>query len=264
MKFTQINGLKVSRFILGGNPFSGFSHQSPETDMLMQRYYTTRKIKETLRTAESLGVNTLIARTDFHILRLLLEYWDEGGTIQWFAQTCPEVGDHEISINRAASRGAKGCFIHGGVMDLLAAQNKLAEIHPAIELIRQKGMLAGIAGHHPEVFEWAEKNLDVDFYLCSYYNPIHRSNRAEYVSGMKEWFLGKDRKIMTDLIQTLKKPVVHYKVMAAGRNLPEDALIFTTQKMRSIDAVCVGIYTREIPNMLEQNIQILEENWNHP
>ncbi len=46
----------------------------------------------------------------------------------------------------------------------------------AIDCIRRKGMLAGIAGHTPEVFEWAEAHLDVDYYMCCYYNPTPRTD----------------------------------------------------------------------------------------
>ena len=185
MDYVQIGQVRVSRFILGSNPFSGFSNQSSDVDLLMKRYYTTKRIKETIGEAESLGVNTLIARTHHHIVRLLIEYWDEGGSIQWFAQTCPEVGSHEACVNRAASGGAKACHIHGGVMDLLLAQGKLEKVPAVVSMIRERGMLAGIAGHNPEVFEWAEAHLDVDYYMCSYYNSAHRDKRAEHVSGMK-------------------------------------------------------------------------------
>lgn len=123
-----IGNIPISRFILGSNPFSGFSHHTPEKDIEMKRYFTYAKIKETLREAESLGIDTVIARTDFHIMRLLLEYRDEGGDIRWFAQTCPEVGSSEACVERAFSGGALACHIHGGVMDNLFARNALGEI----------------------------------------------------------------------------------------------------------------------------------------
>jgi hypothetical protein len=258
MDYIQIDRVTVSRFILGSNPFSGFSHQSPDVDLLMRRYYTAAKIKEVIRAAEQLGVNTLVARTDFHIMRLLLEYRDEGGGIQWFAQTCPEVVDHETCVQRAAMYGATACHIHGGVMDHLLAKQRLDEIPPVVERIRERGMLAGIAGHNPKVFEWAEQNLDVDYYMCSYYNSASRDERAEHVSGMEEWFREEDRQVMTDLIQGLSRPVIHYKVMAAGRNNPEEAFAYVATVMRPGDAVCVGIYDKQNPGMLEQDIRLLE------
>ncbi len=259
MEHVTFGNVEVSRFVLGSNPFSGFSHQSPEMDLAMRRYYTTDSIKRTIREAESLGVNTLLARADHHVMRLLLEYCDEGGTIQWFAQTCPEVGDHQTCVGRAAASGAKACHIHGGVMDFLFAQNRLAEVPPVVEMIKDKGMLAGIAAHNPDVISWAESSLDVDYYACSYYNSAHRDEKAEHVPGTEEWFLDEDRRIMTDLIQTLSRPVVHYKVMAAGRNDPAEAFAHVAAGMRPGDAVCVGVFTRDKPQMLKEDVELLQK-----
>jgi hypothetical protein len=259
MKTIILNGLSVSRLILGGNPFSGISHQSPDMDLEMRRYYTADRIKKTLREAESVGVNTLVSRADHHIIRLLFEYWDEGGAIQWFAQTCPEYRDHAASVDRAAAAGAKGCFIHGGVMDRLLAQDQLGEVPPVIGRMREQGMLAGVAGHNPAVHEWADANLDLDFHMCSYYNPSSRDERADHAPGTEEWFVEKDRRIMTDLIQQLSRPVIHYKVMAAGRNDPAEALNHVAGSMRKCDAVCVGVFTKDNPHMIRENVELLEE-----
>jgi len=256
--YIDIGNEHVSRFVLGSNPFSGFSHQSPAMDMEMKRYFTTDTIKQTLREAEAVGVNTLIARTDFHVMRMLLEYWDQGGTLQWFAQTCPEVGDHRTCVTRAASMGAKACHIHGGVMDHLLAQNELDEIPSVIDMIHDKGMLAGVAGHNPAVFEWAEGHIDPDYYMCSYYNSAHRDERAEHVPGMEEWFLVEDRRIMTELIGQLSRPVIHYKIMAAGRNNPAEAFGTVAEHMRANDAVCVGVFTRDRPDMVWEDVELLE------
>jgi hypothetical protein len=252
----QLHHLTVSRFILGSNPFSGFSHQGADRDLAMKRYFTAARIKETLRQAETLGVTTLIARMDHHVMRLLLEYWDEGGALQWFAQTCPEVGDHQACVNRAISGGAKACHVHGGVMDYLLAQGRQDEVQPVVNMIRDGGLLAGIAGHNPQVFTWAEDHLDVDYYMCSYYNAAHRDQRAEHVSGMAEWFLDEDRQIMTQMIPSLRRPAVHYKVLAAGRNEPAAAFAVVAQTLRPQDAVCVGVYPGDKPDMLAEDVQL--------
>ncbi len=252
-----IGDISISRFILGSNPFSGFSHQSPEMNLRMKRYYTVERIKDTLREAESLGINTLIARTDHHITRLLLEYWDEGGKIRWFGQTSPEIGPPEMCARRAIQAGAKGCHIHGGLMDHLLTQGGLGEVSPIIQIIREAGLLAGIAGHNPEVFRWAEENLDVDYYLCSYYNSARRDERPEHAAEKREWFWDEDRSTITELIQKLSKPVIHYKVLAAGRNDPAEALAFAAKSMRPCDAVCVGVYTEHHPGMLREDVELL-------
>jgi hypothetical protein len=258
MDYIELGNVRVSRFILGSNPFSGFSHQGPEMDLAMKRYYTTETIKETIRRAEALGINTLIGRTDHHIMRVLLEYWDQGGTIQWFAQTCPEVGDHEACVTRAASGGALACHIHGGIMDSLLAQGRLGEIPPVIDLIHEKGMLAGVAGHNHTVFEWAEEHLDADYYMCSYYNPSPRDERAEHVSDMPERYLDEDRRTMTGLIKTLSKPAVHYKIMAAGRNDAQEAFAYVARSLRARDAVCVGVFSQANSAMLQEDVELFE------
>ena len=260
MQYVQIEQTTVSRFIIGSNPFSGFSHQSPQTDWDMRKYFTTARIKDTLREGETLGVNTLIARTDFHVMRMLLEYWDEGGTLQWFSQTCPEVGSHTVCIQRASDFHAKACHLHGGVMDNAFAQGKLDDVQPALDLCRKKGMLAGIAAHNYHVIEWAEEHLDLDYYLCCYYNPERRDEHAEHNPNAPEQYLDEDRLSMTNLITQLSRPVIHYKIMAAGRNDPQAAFGFAAAHMRPNDAVCVGIYQKDNPGILRQGVQLLEES----
>jgi hypothetical protein len=260
MQYVQFKDTTVSRFIIGSNPFSGFSHQSPQVDWDMRHYFTYDRIKQTLKDGETLGVNTVIARTDYHVMRMLFEYWDEGGTLQWFAQTCPEVGSHAVCINRASTYRAKACHLHGGVMDNAFATGKLDEVQPALDLCREKGMLAGIAAHNYHVIEWAEEHLDLDYYMCCYYNPEPRDEHSEHNPNAPEQYLEKDRQAMTNLIPQLSHPVIHYKIMAAGRNNPKAAFDFAASKMRPNDAVCVGIYQKDNPDILRQDVQLLEES----
>lgn len=260
MDYVQICGKRVSRLILGSNPFSGFSHLGADMDLEMMRYFKTEKIKETIRQAESLGINTIIARADHHIMRVLLEYWDEGGKMQWFAQTCPELGPIRQSVLNAIAGKAAACYIHGGVADNYLAQEKTDEFFPIVEQIHEAGMPAGIAGHRPEVFQWAEQHLDIDYYMCSYYNPIARDENPEHVRGMSEVFQEQDRQAMTSLIPGLARPVIHYKIMGAGRNDPEESFDVAAGCMRDNDAVCIGVYTEKSPGMIEENIKLLEKS----
>ena len=65
---------------------------------------------------------------------------------------------------------------------------------------------------------------------------------------------------MTGLIQGLSRPVIHYKIMAAGRNEPEEAFATAARNMRDSDAVCVGVYTQDDPYMLKQGVALLMRN----
>ena len=256
----RFGSVSVSKLILGGNPFSGFSHQTPERDNAMQHYYTTACIKETLAQAESLGINTFLGRADRHISRTLMEYWDQGGGIQWFAQTCTEFVPHTRGIANAISGGAAACYLHGGQMDFWLAQGGTDRIRKCIDMIKEAGLPAGIAGHTTRVFEWAEENLDLDFYMCCYYNPSRRDERAEHVSGMREYFAPEDRDAMVHLIAQLGKPAIHYKVFAAGRNGPAEAMDFVAQHLRPQDAACIGVFTKDNPNMLAEDRDLFEQS----
>jgi len=258
----QIGNLTTSKFILGSNPFSGFSHRGIDRDREMIRYFTVNHIKETFKQAEKLGITTMIGRGDQHIIRTLIEYWDEGGTIQWIAQTCPEMKSIQRSVEDIISGGASAGYIHGGVMDFLVANNQLDEVPVAIRMLKDAGLTAGVAGHDPGVFEWAEENLDVDFYMCSYYNSAHRNEEAEHIHGKPEWFLSEDRDIMVKLIQRLSKPVIHYKILAAGRNDSREAFNFTARHLRQQDGLCVGIYPKDNPKMLEEDVQMILDSLN--
>ncbi|HNS28354.1 MAG TPA: hypothetical protein PKN91_09530, partial [Steroidobacteraceae bacterium] len=143
-------------------------------------------------------------------------------------------------------------------MDWYLAQKQTDQVRPLIDRIHDKGLPAGIAGHNPAVFEWAETaGLPVDFYMCAYYNSAHRDHRAEHVSGMPEWFRDEDREIRTALIQRLSKPVIHYKILAAGRNKPEAAFAYAASHMRPGDAACVGIFDKDDPQMLAKDVAML-------
>ena len=131
MDHTTIDGLRVSRLLLGSNPFSGFSHQGLARDEQMVHHYTAARIKQALFEAERLGITGLVARTDFHVMRLLLEYRDEGGRLSWFAQTCPEVGDSEACVRRAAAAAPSRATSTAGVMDHLVANGRGGEVKPA-------------------------------------------------------------------------------------------------------------------------------------
>ena len=256
MESVKIAELDVSRFILGGNPFSGFSHQTPELDLRMKRWFTTARIKELFHEAERLGITHVISRADHHIMRVLLEYWDEGGTLQWLAQTCPELGPTAQSVRNAVGSGAVGCHVHGGVTDHLLAEGRLAEVQADIDRLREAGLAAGMAGHNPAVFEFANEHLDVDYYMCCHYNPTDRSRDPEHKHGAREKFRDEDRRRMLEVIAGLSKPVIHYKVLGAGRNDPAEAFHVTAEGMRPGDAVCVGIYTEEMTDQLARDVEL--------
>jgi len=258
LKTVRIAGVQVSRLAIGGNPFSGFSHQGPQRDREMRRYYTAARIKEALRKAEGAGINTFFGRADNHVMRLLEEHWDEGGTIQWFAQTASERPDYERNIAAAAGAGAKGVYLHGGQTDYYWSRGETDHFVRALETMRSLGVAAGFAGHRPEPHEWLRDNLDPDFQLTSYYDPTPRASGPDHVASDAERFDPADRDRMARTIPTLKAPAVHYKVLAGGRNPAPEALRYVAGVIRPQDMVLVGFCLADDPDMIEKTVALFE------
>lgn len=242
-----LGGLKVSRLIVGGNPFSGNSHQCRERDREMVSYYTVERIKATLRACEEASVNTLIARADQFICRVLTEYWAEGGTIQWIAQTCPEWACVEASIGQAVAYGAQGVFLHGGMMDRLFRAGRLEEAREWVSAAKGYGLSAGTAAHLPETNRAVlDAGLPVDFLCQSLFN----------LTDHGEAYLPQDRAAALEAVQGFGLPCVVYKALGAGRLEPRGALQVAYRGIRSFDALCVGFFTKHRPDEVAETVSL--------
>ena len=261
MRKVPIGKALVSGLTIGGNPFSGFSHQGKERTEEMLAYFTPEQIKSTLRACEEAGVNTFCGRTDDHIFGILREYWADGGKIQWIAQICTERGKPDVWrdwLKGAAELGAVGAYLHGGVVDMWHANEEYDNFGEALGMMRDLGVAAGFAGHNPDAHAWIRDNLDVDFQMCSYYNPTDRSKSAHHQDTGEKWHED-DRERMIDVISKMKTPAIHYKIFAAGNKPIIEGFERMGKGMRDIDACCVGMYTGDDPDMITKNVALFEK-----
>lgn len=252
----SIGSLEISRLLIGGNPFSGFSHQSRQRDAEMLAWYTDERIIATLFEAESLGLRTCLMRGDAHIARVLAEYWRLGGQMQWVAQTDSRAETPAAGARFCIAHGAAACYLHGGVADYLIAQQQFEPMYAFQSAVQGAGLPAGMAGHMPADFVWAEAHLNLDFYMVSYYNPSPRDQAPHHDPATIERYTVEDRDERVAVIPALQRPAIHYKILAAGRTSPEEAFAFAAAHLRPQDAVCVGIYSGDNPGMLRQDIDL--------
>jgi hypothetical protein len=253
---TLLGNLEVSRFLIGGNPFSGFSHQSRERDQAMRVWYTDERIIEALFQAEALGLNACLSRGDDHIAALMRRYWDQGGTLRWLAQTNSRAETAAAGAQYCIDHGAAACYLHGGIMDNYIAQGRYDDVHRFVETVRAAGVPVGIAAHMPDCWRWCEKNVALDFYMGCYYNPSPRDEIPHHDPNARERYLEEDRKERVAAIQTLSKPVIHYKILAAGRIAAPEAFRYAAAHMRPQDAVCVGVFTQDDPAMVGTDLRL--------
>ena len=254
-------GVQVSRLVVGGNPFSGIGHHDdPAFDNELRNYYTAARIKETLFQCEELGINTAFMRADNHIMRLLREYWNEGGKIQWFAQHAPEHRNILDNIRSAKWAGATGIYIQGGLTDTLQEAGKLADLREALALLRQLGVTSGVAGHHPQTHLDAQAlGLDHDFHMVCFYDLTGRRGKIDAPDPEGDKYLPEDRHRAADLLRELRKPCVAYKIMAAGRNDPREAIPYAVRHLKPTDIVCLGFFPKDRPSEIRDDVQLFSE-----
>ena len=241
---------RVSRLIIGGNPYSGISHHSSAKSKELENFYTAAQIMADLREAERCGINTVLARADRHIMRVLNEYRGTGGKIQWIAQTAKrneyaELIDH---IRLIARYQPIAIYQHGGTTDQLYDEGKLDSLRDALALIRDLGFVAGIGTHDPQILKYCyHEGFDVNFYVCALYNHTRHP----------EMYLPADRDVALEAIQAVHLPVIAIKVLAAGRIEPVSAFRFALDRIKPIDAIAVGMDTKGRPALINDNVALV-------
>ena len=257
MPTVRIGKHEFSRLIVGGNPVSGNSHLPGSASREMRDYFSADNVKKLLRACEQAGINTWQSRADRHIMRLLHEYRLEGGKIQWVAQTASELADIPRNIRECASLGAAGVYHHGTATDNYWATGRIDEVRDRLKVMRDAGVLAGLASHIPEVIDYVEsKNWDFDFYMTCIYNLSRSREEASRLAGRKideEFFHEPDRVEMLKRVKQTRKPCFVFKVYGAGRRCksPEDmraAMGQVFEYAKPTDCVVVGMF----PKLTEQ------------
>ena len=251
-------GIAVSRLAIGGNPFSGISHQSHERDIEMRDYFTIARIKETLAACEAHGVTLFFGRADNHIMRMLHEYWNGGGKIRWFAQTAPERRSLAENIRQAAGNGASAIYIHGGTAKDFRVAGDWAGFAEAVALIRSLGIPAGSATHEPDLHAARRASgVTLDFCLqCVYSLEGRRGKIDTHDAGEK--FVDDDRLPALEALAASPEPTFAYKVLAAGRKMPQEALVDVVRHLRPKDGILMGMCPDRNPAMVAQNAALVE------
>lgn len=250
----HLGTLEVSRLIAGSNPISGFSHAGAERTRQMLDYFTVDCIKAHLHDCEAYGVNTLVARADRFMMRVLAEYWREGGKIQWIAQTAPEMKDPLGNIQQAKQAGASAIFVHGGDVDQMFADDRVEEIRARVERIHSLGLPAGVAAHEPRnLLDIQQMGIPVDFNLVCMYNLT--GYRGRTTAEPKEDFAFSDRALALAALPQLEKPCIAYKIYGAGRLSPEEGLADVGKVLRPGDGVLIGMFPLDHTDIVADNVR---------
>jgi hypothetical protein len=259
---------RISRLIVGGNPVSGFSHWSPALDQEMLDYHTAANVKELLRQSEAAGITVWQSRGDRYVIRILREYRNEGGRIQWIAQTASEMGDINRNIREIAAAGAIAAYHHGSSTDAHWRGGTFDVVRDRLKAMRDAGLRAGVGTHTPEVIDEIEsRGWDVDFYMTCLYNLSRTREEAVQVAGRVvagEYFHEPDREAMLQRVRKTSRQCLIFKVYGAGRRCGslEDkkaALRQVRESAKPSDCIVIGMYQRKSDQVAENRLLFANE-----
>jgi len=250
----RIGNVQISRLIIGGNQFSGWSHSRDLNYLrdLFLAYSTEEKIMETLEKCEEEGIDTIITASSGY----LNKYWNQrGGKIQWIAQIHPKANDLTSNIKQAVDNGAIGAYVQGGVGDSFVKNGRADLLGKAVEFIKSNGLIAGIGGHSVEVPVAVEKaGINVDFYMktlhhSNYWSATPKENRVEFNVDTGSpydydniWSISPEKTI--EFMKRVEKPWIAFKVLAAGAIHPSEGFKYAFGN--GADFVCAGMFDFQI------------------
>jgi len=243
----KIGDLEISRIILGGNLLTHFTHSRDLKYVydLAAHYNTDEKILETLATAEANGINTVSMHNPPHPISLLRRYRKErGGKIKWIicptAPVEPGLAKYTQEVQQLIDYGAEAIYLWGVRGDALVQEGKLDLLAQAVDLAKAQGVPSGVGAHELKVVQACEKNkVNADFYIKTFHHHNYPSAKLNHDSM---WCSNPEE--TWQFMQTVKKPWIAFKTMAAGAIPPEDAFkyVFT----HGADFCLTGMFDYEI------------------
>jgi hypothetical protein len=250
----KLGPLTISRLICGGNLISGFAHSRDLTyvSSLLKHYHTDEKIMETWARCEEQGINAMVASSsDPHAIQVYRAYTKRGGKIQYIAQINPTKEDLTTSVKQAADAGAVAAFLLGNIGDKWTREGSVNRIGALLEVIRDHGLVAGVAGHElrtPQMVE--EAGLNPDFYVKTLHGEDYWSKRRpdqtrEVIDNYKVdnyWCIDPAQTI--GYMARVKRPWIAYKVLAAGAIPPRDGFRFAFES--GADFALVGMFDFQV------------------
>ena len=252
----NLGKLKVSRLILGANLAGGWAHSRDliYVPTLFKAYNTDRKVFETLELAERAGINAYLPGTSQ--MPQFAKYRElTGSRMQTICQVFPTPKDLKTDIDKAIGYGATSMYVQGAFAENFVKNGKIDLLGKALDYMKSQGYVAGIGSHSLEVQIQCEKaGLNPDYYVKTFHHDNYwsahpRENRVEFsVDTAKLPDHNKFHDNIFDLfpdktiafMETVKKPWIAFKVLAAGAIHPKDGFRFAFEN--GADFICVGIF----------------------
>lgn len=281
MKYVDFYGHKVSKLIIGDNPFNGHSYITEYVSKNeMIEYHTEDKILEAMHKMEDLGINTMLPLADPYIIRILSHYRSNGGKMNFIFQTyapmMTNIETAKISMNQMLEVNPIGVYISGTFTDVRYETGRTSEIRAMVDALRPYNIKLGIGSHRPEFIQMCEdENYPVDFYMACMYN-LRKGREGEesgFITGKSKKFVQpidpNDRAVMLDVLKNVNKPIIAFKIFAGGqmlcdrdesnrRELIKDTYDTVFSALKPDDFAVAGIF-QKYHDQLTENVSVFNE-----
>jgi hypothetical protein len=268
----KIGKLNIGRLICGGNLIGGFAHSRDlvYVSSLLKHYFTDEKIMETWALCEEHGVNTMVASfSSPHSAEVYRKYAKLGGKIQCIAQINPDENNLETVVRQAVDCGAVGAFLLGNIGDMWVRQGHLQRIAALVDVIKDNGLIAGVAGHELRTPREIEKaGIQPDFYVktlhdTNYWSRQRPDQTKEVIDNYAiDNYWCREPKETIEFMATVKRPWIAYKVLAAGAIRPKEG--FRHAFSNGADFALVGMFDFQVREDVEIATAIIAQNQKRP
>jgi hypothetical protein len=240
----RIGNVELSRMFMGCNLIGGWAHSRDliYVSDLVKKYHTQEKVMQTLALGEQCGMNCIIMNTS--IAPYVNTYWKEArdSKMQWISD-CAGVGSAERGIEMSVDMGAAACYIQGEITEaMLRDGGDFAIIGEWMELIRRKGVPAGIGAHSLEVIQkCVAEGIRPDFWVKTYHHTDYWSAKPQERHD-NIWCVNPEE--TRAFMETLEEPWIAFKVLAAGAIHPNEGFKYAFEG--GADFICVGMYDFQV------------------
>ena len=267
----KIGNATISRLLLGGNLIAGNMHARDlkYVGQLFKAYATEEKMMETLRLAEEHGINTVFESGAWYIQKYNREY---DGKIQFIphikVDPSQSPAEFETHIQRQVDSGAVALYVWGVAADRLVQAGAVDQIARAVELAKYHDLPVGVGSHSLLVPMACEKHgIPCDFYVKTlhrddYPSATPKELRKEFIwlDGGKGWYdnmwcINPEETVA--FMQTVKKPWIAFKVLAAGAYRPQQGFKYAFES--GADFIAVGMLDFQIREDCELALKFVRD-----
>lgn len=266
-------GIPMSRVFLGGNLITGYMHARDlrYVEPLFRAYATEEKMIETLKTAEENGINVVFETGGDFVKKYNTQHQ---GSMQFIphievdqSKSDQDLADH---VQQQIDTGAYALYVWGVSSDQMCMSGAMHRVAKIVEIAKKHDLPVGVGSHSLQIPIYCEKEgVPCDFYV----KTLHRDDYPSAVPKEKQedfmwykntpgwydnqWCIQPEEVIA--FMQTVRKPWVAFKVLAAGAIAPETGLSYAFAG--GADFVALGMLDFQIRGNVQIANRVIRKSW---